>query len=355
MRHDKKTRRGWLRRFRRGDLGVSENRKPFDPTMQSITYDGVTMSGQEWAREAGLPYTTFKKRFQNGWPMEKCLDTRRRSFGGRKKEAAQNTRYTINGVTRMVPEWSRVSGIPTYVLYARLRKGYTMKQALSLPYEPDKREPRLVEYEGKRLTLAEWSKETGIPMDTLIHRYRSGLSPGEILSLSGNGGSAVIEYNGRKQSIAKWALELGIPVKVLRKRYKDNLPPEKILDRTGFDDLKDTLLIEYEGRKMDLSQWSMETGISKDDLFRRYLLGWRTERMLSPEKKFASAETILLDYNGYTKSISEWALETGIPEKELLERYRRGFPPSMILSKSGNMLATANRRHMVFARFRRCR
>jgi hypothetical protein len=39
-----------------------------------------------------------------------------------------------------------------------------------------------IEYGGRRLTLMDWSNETGINYYTLMHRERRGISPAEILS-----------------------------------------------------------------------------------------------------------------------------------------------------------------------------
>lgn len=36
-------------------------------------------------------------------------------------------------------------------------------------------------YSGKSLTIAKWSQDTGIPLNTLYKRYRAGLQPDEIL------------------------------------------------------------------------------------------------------------------------------------------------------------------------------
>ena len=344
-------------RHRRNDPVASENRKRFEPMMQSITYDGITMSGKDWAEYAGLPYMTFKRRYMDGWPMEKALDQKRYAVGGRKKGGTPNNRrFTVDGISRRVSEWSRVSGIPQYVLHERLRKGYTMGQALNLPYEPSVKGETRLEYDGRCQSLAAWSRETGLPIETLHNRYKSGY-PMEKVFATDRFGSAVVEYGGKKQTLLNWAVEKGIPVRVLRERYDQGLPPQQILDTAGFENLKDTLILEYDGRRLDLDQWSTETNIPKDELFRRYVRGMPLKTILKPGRKYAAAETVLLDYEGLVRTIPQWSEITGIPVEELLERYRRGFAPKDILYKHGNRLfATPNRRHRGFlARFRRQR
>ena len=44
------------------------------------------------------------------------------------------------------------------------------------------RRNRYIEHKGQRLTLAQWSRRTGLPYSTIWKRFHSGLTPAEILS-----------------------------------------------------------------------------------------------------------------------------------------------------------------------------
>ena len=121
-----KRRGGRLRSFRRkGNPMVSFRKGYADPAMQNVCINGVCKSGKEWAAEIGIPYTTFKQRWYAGWPDEKILDPTRHTTPGY-HERGPAKRYTVDGVTRNVSEWSKVSGIPVHVLYQRLRMGSKM-------------------------------------------------------------------------------------------------------------------------------------------------------------------------------------------------------------------------------------
>jgi hypothetical protein len=43
-------------------------------TVKSITHNGRTETMKEWARIAGVGYTTFRQRLLLGWSMEKALN-----------------------------------------------------------------------------------------------------------------------------------------------------------------------------------------------------------------------------------------------------------------------------------------
>ncbi len=40
-----------------------------------VTYQGVSMTTAQWARDKGIKYSTLKERLKNGWSVEKALTT----------------------------------------------------------------------------------------------------------------------------------------------------------------------------------------------------------------------------------------------------------------------------------------
>ena len=157
------------------------------PELQEICYGGRCMSDREWSEETGIPRMTIRYRMLNGWPLDKVFSTERRTGGGR-NPGTKNRRYSAHAPTdwpgdtstRTVREWSKISGIPTHVLYARMRKGKTMGQALVEPYLPY--EERTYTHDGRTMTVAEWSEASGIPRYTLYQRLGDGLTIGEALN-----------------------------------------------------------------------------------------------------------------------------------------------------------------------------
>lgn len=80
------------------------------------------------------------------------------------------------------------------------------------------------EYDGKNLTLIEWSDHTGIPRKTLFNRLQRGWSIKKTLtekSIKGRNQSYeknLVTFNGKSQTIKEWADELGIKQGTLQDR-----------------------------------------------------------------------------------------------------------------------------------------
>lgn len=77
-------------------------------------------------------------------------------------------KFTYNGETRTLTEWSELYGLKYGLLYDRIfREGLSFEEAIHKPYE--KRE-RLIKYNGKTQNLTEWSKELGLSYGLLKNR-----------------------------------------------------------------------------------------------------------------------------------------------------------------------------------------
>ena len=228
---------GGLRNLCRRSRPVASFRKGYaDPNMQEVCIDGICMSGKEWAAEIGIPYTTFKRRWYRGWPTEKLLDPTKHSINGDRSKVVYHRRYTVDGVTRSIAEWSRVTGIPTYVLYQRMRDGYTLTQALQLPYAPAKPAEK-IDFRGRQMTIYQLAKETGISYPTLIKRYMRGDRDDRLVRPLGphypnkpkTTKSVYLDFDGKRMNLEEWSLETGIPYDVLLRRYKKRMPASMVL------------------------------------------------------------------------------------------------------------------------------
>ena len=158
------------------------------PELQEICYRGKCQKATEWAEETGIPLGTLRYRVLHGWPMEKVFDRAKFSHGKRYAGMKMNKRHTAHGpkdwiderTSRTVSEWSRVTGIPTYVLYQRLKDGLTLAEAIEKPYSP--KAPLTFTLDGVTLSLYEWSKEVGIPYYVLRYRIDKGSTFEEAVS-----------------------------------------------------------------------------------------------------------------------------------------------------------------------------
>lgn len=98
-----------------------------------VTYNGETKSLAEWVKIIDIPYHTLKARINTlHWPIEKAFETpvMSKQGSGNKKE------ITYNGETLSKVEWSERTGISAEVISNRLRKGWTIEDALTIPVRP---------------------------------------------------------------------------------------------------------------------------------------------------------------------------------------------------------------------------
>jgi len=159
------------------------------PELKEICYRGRCMDDKKWSEETGIPRSTLRNRILSGWPLEKAFDTRKFSYGT-VRPGTKRQRYTAHAPDdwkdqrsiRTVSEWSRVTGIPTYVLYQRLKDGLTMAQAIEKPYRP-RVHRRLYETGGVSMSLTEWARELGMPPGVLRQRLNSGKTFEEAVSM----------------------------------------------------------------------------------------------------------------------------------------------------------------------------
>jgi hypothetical protein len=88
---------------------------------------------------------------------------------------------TIDGKTRFMAEWARITGVNIVTIYGRLKRGYSDREAVY------GRNPRLrkenarlrqganmhlLTYQGETHCIAEWAEITGLPPYTIYNRVR---------------------------------------------------------------------------------------------------------------------------------------------------------------------------------------
>ena len=92
------------------------------------------------------------------------------------------------GETHTLAEWGRIYDIPYDTLYQRLyRGGYTLEDAIRAGRRSGQTfiEPVLYEYDGKSMSISEWSEYTGVNKETIRARLRRGWSVGRAVTTPG--------------------------------------------------------------------------------------------------------------------------------------------------------------------------
>lgn len=106
---------------------------------------------------------------EKGYCKENCI------WGNPIIQARNTTRsrmLTYNNETRCASEWEELLGIPSSVIRSRIKKGWSVEDALSTPNKPPKQKNVL--YKDKVLGLFDWSKILKIPYRVLTKRLKEG-------------------------------------------------------------------------------------------------------------------------------------------------------------------------------------
>lgn len=93
----------------------------------------------------------------------------------------RNTRHTRlitwNGRTASLAEWSEITGLPALRIGSRLHRGWSIEKTLSTPADKKTRysnrpNARKITFNGATKSLSEWSRQLGISMTALSRRIR---------------------------------------------------------------------------------------------------------------------------------------------------------------------------------------
>lgn len=96
-----------------------------------IEFNGEHLILSDWARRLGMDSSLLRSRLKHGWPVEKAFTA---PVGtGRGKSAALAHWVTFKGETRSLADWSRHLGILYTVLVTRIRRGWSVEDALTRP------------------------------------------------------------------------------------------------------------------------------------------------------------------------------------------------------------------------------
>lgn len=145
----------------------------------SVTHDGETMSVSQWIRRGGtVCKSVYQNRIKKGWDKESAL------FTPTKKWDYRHRRYiTYNGESLPMAEWSRRTGLTSYLIHDRLAYGWSIGEALGFELhetkQPKKSHP-VIQYDKDGNFIREWeSKKSvenglGIISNTLNKYLKSG-------------------------------------------------------------------------------------------------------------------------------------------------------------------------------------
>lgn len=170
----------------------------------NISYNDKTQTLAQWCRELGIPYNRVKHRYANG--------IRPPELFSKEKLSPDTSKYmvTYQGKTQSLSKWADELGIKYGTLAERYRQGLRPPELL----DTNKLSCVLIEYNGIKKSVADWSDELDIPYSTLVQRYKNGWKPPELFSresFRGKNTKITFEYEGKEVTVKEYSRLTGIP------------------------------------------------------------------------------------------------------------------------------------------------
>lgn len=137
-----------------------------------VWLDGRRYTQQEIAKKYHMGHKTIAYRINQGWDTEKVIAAAYQNL-----DSSNQLHITINGETKTLVEWSKVSGVKEPTLRSRYMRGIRGAELIkpanqSLNYH---KSMKRIQVDGELFTFSELSKQTGLNEKTLRQRYDKGL------------------------------------------------------------------------------------------------------------------------------------------------------------------------------------
>ena len=165
-----------------------------------LEYNGERLTAAGWAKRLGLSPQALRQRLAAGWTIAEAL-SRPRPKRRRKKKAKRAIRprglqLEHKGKTQTVAQWAAEIGISHTRLHTRLKSGWSVADALTRPPAPNSRTARdrvaktgstrrYLVHDGRRDTVAGWSKRLAVPARLIYSRLQAGWSTEKALTTPG--------------------------------------------------------------------------------------------------------------------------------------------------------------------------
>lgn len=207
------------------------------------------------------------------------------------KEQANNRRDNINvefcGRTRTVTEWAESLGLSPQKVLMRIYKGWEPLEALELKETDKIIENRPIEFNGEKLSLLEWCKKLGLKGSTLRNRLKRGWSLKKALTPNVQKRKTSYELNGISKPLNKWCEEYKVGYNKVKSRISMGWSIEEALEITKRDSSewikksKISIILEHNGQTRTLSEWARIQGLKESTVYARTnKLGWSRKEAL---------------------------------------------------------------------------
>jgi hypothetical protein len=137
---------------------------------------------------------------------------------------SNNTYLEYNGKKQTIAQWSEEYNINVNSLIARLEGGWIIKDAITKPI----RKAEKFNYNDLSLTPKEWSEKLGINRNSIESRLNHGWSIEKIVTKPIKKARKII-YNGLSLTSKQWGEKIGVDRKTIENRLKAEWSIEKTL------------------------------------------------------------------------------------------------------------------------------
>lgn len=161
------------------DLEVQASNKT---TNTYIWINGKRYTQQELARKYNMDHKTIAYRVNQGWKNENIVGGAYQNLDTSWQKTA-----TINGETKTLIEWSKISGVKIITLRNRYARGIRGPELIK-PADQSRnyhKNIKRIQVNGDGITFAELSEQTGLNEKTLRQRYAKGLRDNDLIAPPG--------------------------------------------------------------------------------------------------------------------------------------------------------------------------
>lgn len=172
----------------------------------------------------------------------------------------------------------------------------------------NKRTNRVIEYKGEKHTVMQWSRITSINESVIRSRLdKYGCSIGEALGFEGYDGSPdhIIEYNGERHNIREWSEITGVIEGTISSRLRYGYSDAQALGFEPYERKNPPKFITFNGETHNLTEWSRITGVDRHMIKKRLGRGCPVSQALGFEPYVRKKSS----YVAPTKSVLEYDLD----------------------------------------------
>lgn len=195
-------------------------RKFIDSKTVKILINGQYKSFNEISAEFNIPKQTLWTRYYKGYRDQKLLKPSKR---------IGQTIVSDDGLS--FSDWIKQNNIDSsyarHIFRDMLNKGYSINDILKYILDENKNKTT-VTINGKLISLQSLSKMYGIGVETLRWRLNNGWHVDDIVQPIS---PQVYHYNGKSLTLSEWSKKLGVNRKTLASRLYRNLPYEKVFKK----------------------------------------------------------------------------------------------------------------------------